>query len=116
MYQAIKEKSAWKLVDDTDELLGFAYLIKLRVQEYAARAAWFKTKQALAVMLYTGRTKLKVQHVYVIPHSQNIPYSFIVEDYSIRLFLNVGEPLDINPFLTKCSRFLDEYLPDLREV
>lgn len=104
LQQSVDENTAWKVVNDLNESEAVIYCIKLDVKKAQSNLLWMNNKRMFAILGYYLRLTANLHHIYFIPHSKDfIPFKFLVEDYSIRLFHSHNEPLEINLYSKKCD-------------
>lgn len=117
--KAVNEGTAFKLVDDNDELQAVIYYTTLKRHKGQSNLLWFKDKRMFAILCYYLRLTANMHFIYFLPHTKDfIPFQFIVQDNSIRHFHSHGTPLEINLY-SKKSQYLyeDHYLRhNIREL
>jgi hypothetical protein len=108
--QAVNEGTAFKVVDTDGNTKAVIYYIKFKVNSGTSNLLWFEDKRMLAILCYYLRLKANMLYLYFMPHSKNyIPFEFIVQDSSIRLFHSHNQPLKINLYSRKSHRLYEEH-------
>lgn len=103
LQDAVKANTAFKVIDDTGTTKACIYYNLLHWQTGQSNYLWFENKRMLAILSYYLRMYCNLVKLLFKPHSKTyIPFSFIVEDSSIRLFHSHDYPLEVNLWSKKC--------------
>ena len=111
--KAVNNHTAFKVVNDNNETEAAIYLIKLNNKFIMqSNLLFFNDKRMFAILSYYLILTVNIHKIYFKPHTKDfIPFKFIVQDSSIRLFHSNDLPLEINLY-SKKSQILyeDHYL------
>lgn len=108
--QAVDSQTAWKVIDEQGNSHAAMYCIMLNIRNAMSNLLWFENKRFFAMLCYHLREKEELQYIYFLPHSKTfIPFKFIVQDFSIRLFHSHDEPLQIDLFSTKAMNLYERH-------
>ena len=105
--QAVASKTAWKLVDENSETKSVVYCNMLNKRDAMSNLLWLADKRMFAMLCYYLRLTANIQHIYFLPHSNHIPFRFIVQESSIRLFHSHGTPLEIDLYSKKSQKLYE---------
>lgn len=108
--KAVNEHTAFKLVDEHDNTMAVIYYIKIAVDSGQSNLLWFKDKRMFAMLCYFLRLGVNIHYVYFMPHTKNyIPFEFVVQDRSIRLFHSHNQPLKIDLYSRKSQILYEDH-------
>lgn len=108
--QAVDEGTAYKVVNEDGEDETAMYCIKSTRHEAQSNLMFINNKRMLAILCHHLRTRVSLKTIYFKPHSKNyIPFEFVVDDYSIRLFHSHDRPLAIDLFGKKGQRLYEDH-------
>lgn len=94
---AINSNTAYKLVDINNISKSMIYCVPLQKQTVMSNLFWFENKRMLAMLAYYLTTSTNISKILFMPHTKDrIPFSFLVEDTSIRLFHSHNTPLEVD--------------------
>ena len=103
---------AFKIVDEDNKEYLTTYLSYYRTskQTVLGHILWSATKFALAMAMHHVKNDLEVASIFLIPLLPNlIPYSFIVDTNSIKLYHAFHQPVLISTQTKKYNDFLRSY-------
>ena len=105
--QSVDESTAFKVLNDSGETEATIYCIR-NGKYYQSNMLWFNNKRMFAILCYYMRLTANILIIKFKPHSKDfIPFEFIVQDSSIRLFHSDDLPLEINLYSTKSDRLYE---------
>lgn len=108
--QAVDEQTAWKVIDSNNIIHAVIYCNMLNNRDAISNLLWFENKRMFAILSYFLRLTANIQHIYFLPHTKDfIPFKFIVQDSSIRLFHSHNEPLEIDLYSKKSQKLYETH-------
>ena len=103
---------AFKVIDNTNKeylTVYFSYYKDSR-QCVLGHVFWTATKFALAMGLHHVKNDLEIASIFIMPLLPNyIPYSFLVDNTSVKLFHAYHQLVIISTQTKKCNDFLRSY-------
>lgn len=108
--KAVNEGTAYKLVDAENNTTAVIYYVKTAFGTGQSNLLWFKDKRMFAMLCYFLRLGANIHYIYFLPHSKNyIPFEFVVQDSSIRLFHSHNQPLKIDLYSRKSHLLYEDH-------
>ena len=111
--EAVNNHTAFKVVNDNNETEAAIYFINMNNKHTVqSNLLFLNDKRMFAILCYYLRLTANIHKIYFKPHTKDfIPFKFIVNDSSIRLFHSNDLPLEIDLY-SKKSQILyeDHYL------
>lgn len=108
--EAINNQTAFKLVDANNNTMAVIYYIAITYDSGQSNLLWFKDKRMFAMLCYFLRLGANIHYIYFMPHSKNfIPFEFVVQDRSIRLFHSHNQPLKIDLYSRKSQMLYEDH-------
>lgn len=108
--KAVNEGTAFKLVDEQDKTMAVIYYSKITFDSGQSNLLWFKDKRMFAMLCYFLRLGANIHYIYFMPHSKDyIPFEFVVQDSSIRLFHSHNQPLKIDLYSRKSQILYEDH-------
>lgn len=123
--KSVKENTAFKVIDDKGISKAIIYIVLNNNKIYnigQSNLLWFDNKRMFAILAYYLRVHKNIFKLYFMPHIQkgidNIPFKFIVQDSSIRLFYSHNTPLEIDLYSNKCNKLYNLHFKkyDIKEL
>lgn len=110
LQEAVDNHSAWKVIDDTDATKAVIYCVYISPYRVMSNLLWIENKRMFAILAYHLRMNVRLQYINFLPHSKDyIPFKFVVEDYSMRLFHSHNQPLEINLWSNKSQKLYENH-------
>ena len=111
--EAVNNHAAFKVVNDNNETEAAIYFINMNNKHIVqSNLLFLNDKRMFAILCYYLRLTANIHKIYFKPHTKDfIPFKFIVNDSSIKLFHSHDKPLEIDLY-SKKSQILyeDHYL------
>ena len=108
LQNAVKANTAFKIVDNNDSIKAFIYILldPHRIMKVGqSNLLWFEDKRMLAMLMFYIREHERIFKLQFIPHIQKgidpIPFKFLVNNSSIRLYHSHNTPLEIDLYSNK---------------
>lgn len=108
--EAVENNTAFKVVNDLGEDEASIYYIRENPWTGISNLLFFNNKRVFVILGYYLRIFICLTNIYFLPHTKNyIPFEFIVEDSSIRLFHSDGTPLEIDLYSKKSQMLYEDH-------
>lgn len=108
--KAVNENTAFKLVDANNSTMAVIYYTKISPESGQSTLLWIKDKRMFAMLCYFLRLGANIHYIYFMPHSKSyIPFAFVVQDASIRLFHSHNQPLKIDLYSRKSQLLYEDH-------
>ena len=102
--KGVCEGTSWKVINSSEDTKAVIYCNLLTSHKAMSNLLWMENKRMLAILCYYLRMYVRLQYIYFMPHTKNfIPFKFLVQNYSIRLFHSHNQPLEIDLYSVKCE-------------
>lgn len=107
---AVQSNTALKVINDLGETESAIYFKKLKAHDVQSNLLFLNNKRMFAILCYHLRVVTSLRAIYFLPHTKDyIPFEFVVDDYSIRLFHSHNRPLEINLFSKKGQMLYEDH-------
>ena len=108
--EAVKNNTAYKVIDDKDITKSVIYCNKIKRHEVQSNLLWLRDKRMFSILCYYLRLRANIHTIYFKPHTKTfIPFEFVVNDLSIRLFHSHDYPLKIDLYSKKSEDIYKNY-------
>ena len=106
--KAIDSDGAFKVVDDEGKDRAGIYYVPRNSMSGDCYYMFLDNKRMIAMLCYYLRMDVGLTELYFLPHTKDfIPFKFLIEDSSIRMFHSYNQPLKIR-LSSKKSKYLYE--------
>ena len=110
LVKAVEAGTAYKVINDKGISKSVIYCNKMKRHEVQSNLLWLRDKLVFSILCYYLRLTANIHTIYFKPHTKDfIPFEFVVNDLSIRLFHSHDYPLKIDLYSAKSDKIYKDY-------